>query len=288
MSHVLESIIGDWPKWPIDSAPELENIYTAGLNHSAGLLKTTHEQWVLKVFSTDGELSIKAQQWAARCGVAPDVIYHPSDFRYCLMEFAGNETLADVLNTRVNISDAQLNSLGIGLSAFHAQDVNELGFQASRFDIHYWCNLYSQNAGDKAQALHTQMLNVLDHFAADVTPWCFCHNDLVAANCFAFEKNAAFIDWEYAQLHNPWFDLAGLIYYLKLSTEQAKQLLNAYQALLGSRYSETIFFSSQCALLWGDMLWHLSRFGEDYWPQLEPKHKDLLSLTQQFGITLTL
>ncbi|MFK8020830.1 MAG: phosphotransferase [Pseudomonadales bacterium] len=286
MSIELENAIRDWPLWPVASAPELKTIYTAGLNHSTGLIKTTHEQWVLKVFSTDGELSIKAQQWAAHCGVAPDVVYHPNDFRYCVMNVAGTETLADALNNSVSISDTQLNSLGVQLSTLHANDVTKLGFQASRFDIHYWCNLYSRNAGFKAQAIHAQMLNLLDHFAADDTPWCFCHNDLVAANCFASEKHTAFIDWEYAQLHNPWFDLAGLIYYLKLNTEQAKLLLNAYQALWGNKHTEKIFFSSQCAMLWGDMLWHLDRFGEEFWPQLESKRRDLLSLTQQFGISL--
>jgi aminoglycoside phosphotransferase (APT) family kinase protein len=54
-----------------------------------------------------------------------------------------------------------------------------------------------------------------------------CHNDPVAGNVICGEK-LSFIDWEYAGVGNPLFDLAALIEHHKLSAGEQARLESAY------------------------------------------------------------
>lgn len=56
----------------------------------------------------------------------------------------------------------------------------------------------------------------------------FCHNDLVHGNLlFSFNKTYL-IDWEYASMNNPFFDLASFISENNLSSEQEDLFLKKY------------------------------------------------------------
>jgi thiamine kinase-like enzyme len=124
-------------------------------------------------------------------------------------------------------------------------------------------------------------------FEHDNTAWCVCHNDLVAANCFVIEQQAQFIDWEYARRHNPWFDLAAIVVYLRLDDRQANWFLQHYRGDWSACKDEPIYHAAQCALLWGDILWHLARFGESFWPELRQKLQCITASAAALGIDLT-
>jgi thiamine kinase-like enzyme len=63
-----------------------------------------------------------------------------------------------------------------------------------------------------------------------IPPLCFCHNDPTPANFIASpEGQLQLIDWEYAGLGHPGFDLAGLVVGANLNMEQVGVLLTAYR-----------------------------------------------------------
>jgi thiamine kinase-like enzyme len=76
-------------------------------------------------------------------------------------------------------------------------------------------------------AAHQQLARNL---GADTGPLCFCHNDPTPGNFIVSPGgDLKLIDWEYAGLCYPGFDLAGLAVGADLATEQVRRLLTAYR-----------------------------------------------------------
>ncbi len=274
-SRELEAVLAEWRSWPINAKPVIDEIYTAGLNHFAAGLVSGEQQYVLKISSAEGEKEISAHQHAAKLKLAPKLLYVSEHNNYVLME-----RIAPQHSLPKHLSEQHLQLLGSGLRRLHESETNFTHEQ--EFDIREFCRDYLSLAGDKAERLHRSVETILDSFAGDSTQRRFCHNDLVHANCFLLEKSAIFIDWEFAGQNNPWFDLAAIIYYQALTDQQAAQFIGAYSEGLEKSLDQPIFLSSQIALLWGDMLWHLAKFGQDFWPELAQKEKDLHRLTTAF------
>ena len=57
----------------------------------------------------------------------------------------------------------------------------------------------------------------------------FCHNDLAAENWIYDGTKMWLIDWEYAGIGNPMFELACLSGHCFLTTEMEKELIRCYQ-----------------------------------------------------------
>ncbi len=276
----LESALLEWKSWridqkPINSKPSVIKQFTDGLNHDVALIRCDGEELVLKVFESPNPTAIKAQVWAAHLNCAPRMLFCADDFSYCVMAKASGESIMPD-----TIERSQLSSIAKSLFSIHNAPRPEFTQDDDVFNIIEFCDEYLLSANNlssdnKATELHKQVKPFLQTFISDPTHQCFCHNDLVVANCFFDQGHATFIDWEYAQVHNPWFDLAAIIYYNQLDQKQAMFFLDQYQTNWSDKVGTLIFYTSQLALLWGDMLWHLAKFGEDYWQNLEQKHADL-------------
>lgn len=79
-----------------------------------------------------------------------------------------------------------------------------------------------------------------------VTP-ALCHNDLVAENVLETEAGDLLpIDWEYAAIGDPYFDLAVLVRHHDLNDELANCLLSAYLQRASSQ-EESGRFALQCS-----------------------------------------
>jgi thiamine kinase-like enzyme len=60
------------------------------------------------------------------------------------------------------------------------------------------------------------------------TPMTLCHNDLVKDNLLFKFSNVILIDWEYAGMNNPYFDLASFVSENNLSEKQEEFFLQKY------------------------------------------------------------
>lgn len=268
----LEDALAQWRRWGVATEPLITKHFQDGLNHTTCLIDVAGEALVVKLFTAPSTLAIKAQQWAAEIGIAPNLVYVDRQFRYVVMRYTDAGSLRDSWRA----TEQNLAALAKGLTQMHTGENGQRS--TAGFDIGGFCESYLVAAGDKAQRIHQTIIPLIDEYKKDQTPWCYCHNDLVAANCFITEGTAQFIDWEYADWHNPWFDIAAIIYYLRLDRAQAEVLLGNYKEGWQNYLDSRIFFTSQVVLLWGDMLWHLAKFGESYWSELTVKYDDLNKL----------
>lgn len=273
---MLKQALQHWQDWGLDSQPSLIHIFTNGQNHHTGLIKVGEQRLVLKIFSSTFDPSLFAhtmeiERWAAKQNIAPNTVFANQHVQ--ILEHIDDQ----------GFTENKSPTLAKALRKLHTSKRSE----HLRFDLLTFTNEYLNHANEQMHQWHKQLLPILNEFINDPTPWVFCHNDLVRENClFDSNGNAFIIDWEFAQHHNPWFDIAAVVLYFKLSKVQATVFLESYKTNWGQCISERIFISSQIAVLWTDLLWNLKKHGSDYQKTHLSRFKTLASLAQQLSIEL--
>lgn len=247
MSMRLTDSLSQWRDWGLTEEPQLLKVFTSGQNHHTGLIEVGEQQYVLKVFTHSFERAMAAERLANQQGVSPNIVYAANNI--AVFEFIPSPpkpelTLGELAKTLSTVHDAKADSLG-------------------KFDLNGFYTVYLCTADTLTRAWHQALLPALNEFINDPTPRCFCHNDLVQENCLVSDR-LYLIDWEFAQQHNPWFDLAAIVVYFKLNLEDATEFLGRYKSGWQEQVSERIFYTSQIALLWADLLWNMNKFGNDY------------------------
>ena len=277
---LLESDV-DWRAWPIVGPPKISSRFESGLNHRTLLIESAGKQYVLKLFESPLPITIATQRWAAKRSLSTKVVYAPNDGRYLLMDFFIGEEL-----TASEPKVANLTVIAELTRALHDEGIDQMGIACGYFNYRAYCEQYLQKCDNKIQNLHHLLQPALDIFTHDQTPLRFCHNDLVLSNCLLDEGKAVLVDWEFAQINNPWFDLASIIYYWQLNTTQSRTFLAAYHSDLEAQHQQPIFYAAQCAVLWLDILWHLDKFGSNHYSKLTGKLGHLRKLSQLLDIHL--
>ncbi|MEA5061184.1 MAG: phosphotransferase [Erysipelotrichaceae bacterium] len=80
-----------------------------------------------------------------------------------------------------------------------------------------------------------------------------CHNDLVRGNLLYRFNKLVIIDWEYAGMNHPYFDLASFISENDLSDEQTRLFLSSY---FGSKFNNLRTKKVNVFIAFNDILWY--------------------------------
>ncbi|MEM7360670.1 MAG: phosphotransferase [Pseudomonadota bacterium] len=278
-----ERVLADWEHWPIDAKPTVVRSMTGGQNNTSWLLEAAGKHLVLKSFTetTTADRSRQIQQWAAKRSLAPPVLYFDRPTSYLLMEYVEQPTIQTV-----NIVEPGLQQLSTALAKLHAAPVDSIASIAGRFDLLAFCEQYLEGAANQTVLRHKALLPILNLCLADDNPECLCHNDLVAENCFVDDEGAQFIDWDYAQLNNPWFDLASAMIYWQLDQAQCEKFLGSYREGWDELATSAVCRAAQCTVLWIDLLWYEYRNPSIDQALAKTKLKKLESLAATFDIHL--
>ncbi len=266
---MLIEALKEWRSWGLESKPQLVKEFTGGQNHHTGLITIGRRHYVLKVFNHSFERAIAAERLASDLKISPKLLYA-----------ANNIALFDYIKVQAR-PEITLTELAQTLARVHACDASSLG----TLNILSVYDDYLFTAYKTTRSWHQAMLPALEHFIDDSTPWCFCHNDLVQENCLVADK-LVLIDWEFAQQHNPWFDLAAVVLYFRLDHQDASDFLRFYKRGWQNKTQDTIFYTSQVALLWGDLLWNMHKFGKKYRINNPHRFEQLGQLAAKLNIDL--
>jgi thiamine kinase-like enzyme len=272
ITTMLNQALSNWSDWGLAEKPSLVQVFEDGRNHHTGLIQAGDKKWVLKVFRHSFNRTIEAEFWASERLISPRLL------------MASNNTALYEFIEDQGFTPSRLKDLAHTLNLTHTHRREEK--KVSEFDLIGFCDSYLVTAKAEIHQWHAALMPALLEFTQDQTPSTYCHNDLVVENCLFTNNSVRIIDWEFAQANNPWFDLGAIIYYFSLSKTQTQEFLASYRLDWEKKIDQRIFYTSQVAVLWCDLLWSMHVMGNEYQNQHADRFEQLRTLAEKLDITL--
>jgi len=220
----------------------------------------------LPLLGIDRRSEAAAQSVAARLGLAPELIHHEEGLLVS-RHLAGRTLVAADLQDLGLLAQA-----GAALRRLHdAQD-------AVTGHLVYFCPFQTiRTYARSAAELGARLPAGIDELLADaaslsrrIGPFLpgLCHNDLLPANWIWSDGRLWLIDWEYAGMGHPLFDLASVSANANLTDAQEQVLLESYRGMVDPRELEVIrtfkLASSLREALWAVIQSVISELSFDY------------------------
>lgn len=233
MSSVISDIIpDDWQRWS-SARPSIIKPLTGGLSNQSFLISADNRRLVLRVNSAMSDAlglnraaELQALLRADKAGLCAPLVYCDPQQRYLVSAYLVGEPWA-------------INTEGLARLAGLLRGIHRLPAIDTRLDISaklacYWRAISTEpRAGFIAElrTLHERVehhIHIAESFGGGQ---CLCHNDLLAANLIAGPSDRLYaIDWEYAAMADPFYELAVIVEGQRLPREQQQLLLAAYLA----------------------------------------------------------
>jgi thiamine kinase-like enzyme len=214
--------------WP-GRAVRVERL-TGGMTNANYLADFGDEQVVVRIPGRDTALlgidrrhEAAANKLAASIDVAPDVLVESDSQDYLVTRF---------LHARPVLPAELAAEPMLGEVALTLRRVHSAGTIAAVFNPFGVVHAYHEIALSKGVVEpfdYDLTLSIVEriHAARSFRPTAFCHNDLLNEN-FLFDDHLRILDWEYAGMGDPLFDLANFSINHKLSTLADQNLLAHY------------------------------------------------------------
>ena len=242
INRSLNRVLSSWKDWLGNSATKPVLVSQLG-GHTNLSFRVTDgiSSWVVRLNSEladegkDLQSEIIAHQAAYRAGIAPAIVYSNSE---CLVtEFleGGKPGLDD------------LPEIGRLFSLIHSVDVDIRSLNLANHLETYFLQA-------KPDASITRCFNkLLDIPSMETDIKVLCHQDLTLENMIRTEERIVTIDWEYASLSDPAFDLAVFSYSHDLGERQLSQLLTHYDGNVPDLLPRIHYFEMIYGML--EILW---------------------------------
>ncbi|MGK0498413.1 MAG: thiamine kinase [Oceanicoccus sp.] len=262
-SPQLDAALAEWPLWS-ECEPTTVKPLGNGLTNQSYCVQSPHSQWVLRInanhshsLDINRQSELQAMSLAADEGITPHCHYSDPHQRYLLTEYIDGE--------HWSLEKSQSVAGGQQLAQL-LQKIHQLPAITAMLDVREKIEKYWQGIdmhSDMAMQLHALTDQLEHHIVAsqrlfstqDNARLCLCHNDLLTENLIIKNESLYAIDWEYAAMGDPFFDLAVICEGQQLDDSTAKQLLVAYlgrsfnkQDLQRLAHQRVIY--SYLALLW--------------------------------------
>ncbi len=216
----LTQALDQWQHWrsPPDNRPELDRLLGAGRSNTSVRVVDGNRYWVVRVdgfaaerMGLSREAEWRALQQAADASLAPQPTYRNPALgvivcEYCEPQHGAADSLA-------------------GLAAL-LRGIHSLPPVKYRLDPLHRARTYLSVLGERE--LPVLLLEACERL--EPVPLVLCHNDLLSANRLIFDNRMLALDWEYAAMGDPLFDLAVVIEGDDLTDDEADALHQAWLA----------------------------------------------------------
>lgn len=208
----LNKILSSWRQWS-EVEPSVINSLTGGLTNQSYLIEIKGRKYVLRInagssnsLDIDRAQEVRAIKVASDALVAPKPFFVSSKFEFIVTEYVeGRVWTTDDLKFQ-----SKLSKLARLLASIHA-----LSTITGRLSISEKVAAYrrAQNFSyPELEKLEKEIFSVVNQISNQQTDHCLCHNDLLISNIIETEKGRLIaLDWEYAAMGSPYFDLAVVI-----------------------------------------------------------------------------
>jgi len=232
------------------------------------------ETFVLRIGGKDTELlgidrraEHAASRIAADLGLAPEVVGFVEPEGYLVTRFVDGEV--------GRVEDEQV---GRALARLHAGPAFP-----GRFDSFRVVEVYRATALERGVAVPAayerakEVADAIERRRAGVAPRP-CHNDLLNANFIDDGERSWIVDWEYAGMGDPFFDLGNFAVNHELDEDGERQLLRAYGSDDAAALTLMRFMSDFREAMWGVVQQAISELDFDF-ADYADRHFDRLAQT---------
>lgn len=258
-SQALKSALQDWSHWPIlgvlqqsdceftllDKGLTNENwlVCTSKSNHKNDSSLFYAQKFVIRINAPNAiALNINRQaEWViqgilAKAHIITPYLFRQQNDQYWIRPFVHGETLASTLSKNQALNSATLQAVSHHLRAIHNTSCSDLIptiIFAERTN-YYWQQIFESSA-HQATEIRSQLNTLKASLDAQLNKQSYtaslCHMDTNINNWISAGDKLELIDWEYAAIGNPAWDLAVFCESAQLNRAQAKFLLASYGAI---------------------------------------------------------
>lgn len=241
-SPELRELLASIPGWR--ARPARLTPLHGGLHHDSYRVDSAGYEYVLRIANKDGvagggsrELEAYLQQQAASHGLAAPVLYVDTQRGLMLMEYLPGE---EVTASQLALPEL-LQELGCLLRHLHKLPLCGVNFDPQAAAEEYLLDL-GDDFSDRPFAKHC--VDIITSTPRPRDRSC-CHNDVVASNLVR-GKTLRLLDFEYACDNEPLFDLASVLCWHNLGSEERRLLLGAYAGDVTEELQQRL--AAQCRL----------------------------------------
>lgn len=201
----------------------------------------------------------KAIRWL---NISDKVIYYDKKTGVKISEFIEHARVADGMNIQESIRC-------LLFAKHNLHDANKS--VSSKIDIIGMINKYEKLMGKSKYQNYDEVKQhivvQLRYYKKQPHKYCLCHFDLNPDN-FLISKNGniRLLDWEYAGMNDPLFDLAGWIVYKQYTDEQINKLIEGYleHSPSENELKKIYTYIAAMGLLWSNWCEYKRLCGEEF------------------------
>lgn len=213
----LSDVLDDWPLWGLTTKPITENQITpliGGLTNQCYQLSLDSGEYIIRIgaenteaLGIDRTIEKSIHQLVSALQFTSELRYCDDEDRYWIRDYIMGESLG----VDSEISDSTLSYMVEQLKALHKTPID---LTLPRVNISEKAEAYWSIIEDKNADKEMLKMKALMQVAMSESPkgnFCLCHFDPVPANWLYTAEGLKLLDWEYAGLGHPFWDLAALL-----------------------------------------------------------------------------
>jgi len=237
MSMTLNDVLDDWPLWGLSTSPVESNqvaVLEGGLTNTCYQLSLASGEYIIRIsaentqaLGIDRTVEKNIHQLVSSLNFTSAIRYSDDEDRYWIRDYIEGEVLAD--NTGPADGGAFnpdfLTHMVEQLKALHQVP---LEIELPLVNIAEKAESYWQMIEAKQPDSDIVKMKALMQVAMSEPPagkFCLCHLDPVLANWLYTAEGLQLLDWEYAGLAHPLWDLAALFQGIKQSFNESSDKL---------------------------------------------------------------
>jgi thiamine kinase len=209
------------------AADSVVGLLSDGPSNTSYLVKGEAGLCVLRVdkplaaeLGLDREAEHDVSETTSLAGIGPQPLYFDAEHGISLRQYLPGRTWDE--------NDLRKPD-NLGKLASRLRDLHALPPVGNLFSPGVAARRYARQLGTReSQALADEANLILAELHSGLARECLCHNDLVAGNILESSDGLKFIDWEYAALGDPWFDLALVVEHHQLEDVLQSGFVQAY------------------------------------------------------------
>ncbi|WP_279246381.1 choline/ethanolamine kinase family protein [Candidatus Litorirhabdus singularis] len=216
----LQQVLSQWQHWdskePLLVAPTVQHQIGSGRSNLSWLVAAGERQFVLRLDGQDPQrlglsrpAEWRAHQNAHKQSLAPKPLYFNPELGALVTAFYPADT--DTTHPLTEVAALLRGIHGLAPVKFRLRPLQRAQ--------HYLVYLGHEQPEAAFVAACERASN---------SEQCLCHNDLLQANRLAGAAGLLAIDWEYAAMGNPWYDLAAICEGDSLSDQQCLEMVASY------------------------------------------------------------